>query len=244
MRSGSSLLTHILNSNPEIIGYGETHISYQSLQDLKKLTYKVYWTGQEYRQLSDLSKLFFSEKYILDKLLHNNKLLNTELLSLPNLYVVFLAREPHRSLKSILDLKPHWSEVEAVTYYCERLNMLLNYAKIINSPSRALLLRHDQLIHESPLVFASLQKFLGTQTSFSEKYNILKTTGKKHVGDHRGEILAGQIIKKPREIKQVVSESALSESQAVYEHFLECMSQLTSNGTDTKEPKSFQALDL
>jgi len=38
MRSGSSLLTHLLNSNPEIIGYGETHIQYASEQDFKKLS--------------------------------------------------------------------------------------------------------------------------------------------------------------------------------------------------------------
>ncbi|MDY7013544.1 MAG: sulfotransferase family protein, partial [Cyanobacteriota bacterium] len=41
MRSGSSLLTHILNSNPEIIGYGETHLQYSSEADFKRLMLKV-----------------------------------------------------------------------------------------------------------------------------------------------------------------------------------------------------------
>jgi LPS sulfotransferase NodH len=30
MRSGSTLLAHLLASHPEIIGYGETHIRYRS----------------------------------------------------------------------------------------------------------------------------------------------------------------------------------------------------------------------
>ena len=42
MRSGSSLLTHILNTNNEIIGYGETHIKYSSELDFKALLSKVY----------------------------------------------------------------------------------------------------------------------------------------------------------------------------------------------------------
>ena len=41
MRAASSLLSHILTSNSEIIGYGETHTQYYREQDLKKLILKL-----------------------------------------------------------------------------------------------------------------------------------------------------------------------------------------------------------
>ncbi|MGV2388843.1 MAG UNVERIFIED_CONTAM: sulfotransferase [Microcystis novacekii LVE1205-3] len=52
MRSGSSLLTHILNSNPEIIGFGETHLVYESEQDFKALMFQLYWTFERFKHES------------------------------------------------------------------------------------------------------------------------------------------------------------------------------------------------
>lgn len=228
MRSGSSLLTHILNANPEIIGYGETHITYRSPEDYKQLIKRVYWEGQDYRKLSDLPKLAFQEKYVLDKILHNDRLPNLDLLTSENVQVLFLAREPHRSLMSIRDLKPHWSESEALDHYCNRLKKLVAYAEKINAKPRALFIQHDQLINKSALVFESLQSFLGTEARFTENYGILKTTGKKHVGDHRGNILSGQIVRSQRKIDQTVSSSILDQAQAVYQQFLQAMDQWAS----------------
>ncbi|MEO1094863.1 MAG: sulfotransferase family protein [Cyanobacteria bacterium J06638_28] len=228
MRSGSSLLTHILNANPEIIGYGETHITYRSPQDYKQLIKRVYWEGQDYRKLSDLPKLAFQEKYVLDKILHNDRLPNLDLLAPENVRVLFLAREPRRSLMSIRDLKPNWSEAEALGYYCNRLKTLITYAETIDSKERSLLVQHDQLINKSALVFESLQHFLSTDTRFTENYGILKTTGKKHVGDHRGNILTGQIVRSQRKIDQTVSPAILDEAQLVYQQFLQKMEQLSS----------------
>lgn len=125
------MLTHILSSNPEIIGYGETHISYQSPQDLQRLTQKVYWEGQEYRNFADIPNLFLRESYALDKLLHDNKLLDTELLLSNYLDLIFLIREPTRALPSIQDLKPNWPEEKVLSYYCSRLKTLMSYVETI-----------------------------------------------------------------------------------------------------------------
>lgn len=216
MRSGSSLLTHILSANPEIIGYGETHISYQSSKDLKRLIQKVYWEGQEYRNLTDLPKLFLRESYILDKLLHDNKLLNPDLLLSGYLDVIFLVREPHRALPSIQDLKSHWSEEKALLYYCNRLKTLMKYMDKVSGKTNILCLSYDQIIDKTPLVFESLQSFLGTKTAFSENYQILKTTGAKHVGDPRGKIMAGKIVRTSRQLQQTFSQTAMDEATAVY----------------------------
>ncbi len=163
MRSGSSLLSSILCSNPEILGYGETHTQYYSEFDLKKLMFKVYWKGQDYRNWRDLKKMRMDHKYILDKVLHNNKIIDENLLTSERLYSIFIIREPKRTIPSIPDLKPHWSEEEALNYYLNRLLSLERYSKLINNKERSLLIRHDQLINDTELVFKALKNFLGTK---------------------------------------------------------------------------------
>jgi hypothetical protein len=186
MRSGSSLLTHILNSNPEIIGYGETHINYTSEADFKILMLKVY---------SQLNGLEMKHQYILDKVLHNHKFLSCEFLGSEQVQVIFLIREPQRTLSSILDIKPHWIEDKALDYYVSRLSKLEDYAQKINNKQRSLAITYDQLVNHTDLVFRNLQIFLKTQAGFSENYQILKTTGMKGIGDSSENIKAGCIIR-------------------------------------------------
>jgi len=85
MRSGSSLLTHILVSNPEIIGYGETHINYSSEANLNELVKKVYSKVKNYKM---------DENYVLDKVLHNNKFEDYHFLTSDHIKTIFLLREP------------------------------------------------------------------------------------------------------------------------------------------------------
>jgi hypothetical protein len=214
MRSGSSLLTHILNSNPEIIGYGETHTQYASEKDFKTLMFKVYW---------NIRDLNMNHKYILDKVLHNNKFLEYQFLVSDKIFGIFLIREPQRSLASMLELKPHWSEKDALNYYCERLSKLEEYAKLINNKERSLLIVHDQILNNSEAVFESLKKFLGTQQGFSEKYQIMRTTGQRDVGDWQGNIKAGRIIRTPRKLDNKISQESLEQG---IQAFNQCQSVL------------------
>ena len=215
MRSGSSLFSHILNSNPEIIGYGETHINYQSEADLKALQFKVYW---------QLKNPQMRHTYILDKILHDHKILNTEILRSPDIFSIFLIREPQKTLASILDIKPNWSEEKAVNYYCDRLETLGDYAKIISDKERYFFLTYDQLIHNSERIFLDLQNFLKTASGFSEEYEILKTTGKRGIGDSTEKIKAGRIIKSERKLNITISPEAITRAMEV---FIKCQDQLS-----------------
>ncbi|MDY6782651.1 MAG: sulfotransferase [Cyanobacteriota bacterium] len=200
MRSGSSLLTHILSSNPEIMGYGETHLQYASEADFKKLMLKVCLRSQESRGFEVFERLNMNSRYILDKVLHNNKFINTEFIKSENLYFIFLIREPQRSLASICELKQNWNSEQALRYYAGRLDYLQQYARIINGKKRSLFITYEQLLNQSNLVFEGLQKLLNTQNPFSEEYQILKTTGMKSVGDSKGNIKAGRIVREKRKI--------------------------------------------
>ncbi len=202
MRSGSSLLTHLLTTNPEVIGYGETHTNYADANDFKVLLKKVYWQAQDFRTLGDVQNLRMNHQYVMDKVLHNKKFLNHDFLQSEQVYAIFLLREPERSLASIADLKPHWNQQDTIEYYTERMTMLLDYAQLINNPDRMLVVTYEQLLDDTPKVLTTLQQFLQTRTPFTEEYKVLKTTGMKGVGDSKGKIKAGKIVRSQRQLSQ------------------------------------------
>lgn len=187
MRSGSSLLTHILNTNPEILGFGETSIKYSSEEDFYKLISTVHFTVRQFR---------VQEQYILDKLLHDRYLLNLDMLKADDLFSIFIIREPRSTIASIVKLLPQFfNEDKALDYYINRLQSLEKYAKYINNKKHNLLITYDQLLNQSNSVLIALEDFLNIQHSFSENYQILRTTGRRHIGDSSDNIQAGKILR-------------------------------------------------
>ena len=225
MRSGSSLLSHILVSNPEIIGFGETHIKYSSELDFKRLMMKVYWQGQEFTKIPKyLENLSMNHQYILDKILHNNKFLTDIFLLSERVYTIFLLREPTRTLPSLLELKPHWNQQNALEYYIQRLLALQDYAQLINNKKRTLFITYNQILQDTSSVLTYFQKFLSTKEGFSEEYQILKTTGKRNVGDHKGNIRAGRIVRNQRELKIPVAQELIEKANHYYNQSLSKLS--------------------
>jgi hypothetical protein len=218
MRAASSLLSHILCSNPEIIGYGETHTQYHSELDLKNLFFKVY--GNYYQ----LKNMTMSHKYIFDKVLHNNKILTDNLLKSDQVYALFLVREPARTIASIIDLKEDWTEEKALQYYLERLAKLEADARLINSKKHSLFIKQEQLLTESNKVFAALQNFLETKTEFSEQYEVTKTTGMRYIGDQTENIKAGRIVRDQRKLDIQLSENTVEKARQEYEQCCQTLS--------------------
>ncbi len=217
MRSGSSLLTHLLSANPEILGFGETHIRYQSAQDFKSLLFKLH------TRLSDRT---MSRRYALDKLLHNNKLVDEQLLLFPNLKIIFLLRDAAPSIPSILKLKPHLTEAEAVQYYVTRLDKLVDYANLLADQKPSLLITHDQLIHQTQPVFDRLQNFLQVSQPFTEEYQLLSTTGMKYVGDTSENIKAGRILRTPKSEKVAIAAEVMEPAIAAFNRCQASLNQL------------------
>lgn len=224
MRSGSSLLTHLLNANPDVIGYGETHLTYRQPLDLKALLLRVYLRSQEFRTWRDLGNFRMHHQYVMDKILHDGRLADESLLQSPQIYCLFLIREPQRSLASLLDLKSHWGESDALSYYQNRLQTLGRYASFMNDAQRSLLLTYDQIIDRTDQVLSTLQTFLQTQIPFSEDYPVLKTTGRKGVGDSKGNITAGKIIRQQRPLTKQLSPESVSQANTTYQAMLYALS--------------------
>ncbi len=190
MRSGSSLLTHLLNSNPQIVGYGETGFAYPQLADLDRLIVEVMW---------NMRRMSLHETYVMDKLLHDRNQLGVEVTAAPCMRFLFLLREPNSTVRSIVRLgefNPDLDYVDpqrATEYYVTRLEQLTEYAKQIDDPSRAAFLTHDQLLNSTPAAFQMLEGFLKLRSSLSEDYQVLPTTGKIGIGDPSDSIKAGRI---------------------------------------------------
>ena len=235
MRSGSSLLTHLLTTNPDVIGYGETHTNYTDASDFKTLLKKVYWQTQDFRTLGDMQNLRMDHQYVMDKVLHNKKFLDHDFLQSEQVYAIFLLREPARSLASIADLKPHWNQQDTIEYYSQRLAMLVEYARLINNQQRMLVVSYEQLLENTPQVLTTLQDFLQTQAPFTEEYRVLKTTGMKGVGDSKGNIKAGKIVRSQRQLTQSFSAELVEQAKQVHSDCQTALVELCqSDGTGNK----------
>jgi len=219
MRSGSSLLSQILISNPEVCGIGETFTKYYSDQEFIKVIANVHFS---------LRKLPVKETYIFDKILHPHLLVNQDILNYDDIYLIFLIREPKGSLSSMLKLFPDWTEDRAYVYYTTRLEKLQEYAQLKEDKSQKMFITYEQLCgDENKVIFQMFQEMLQVQHPFTEKYEILRTTGRKFVGDPSGNIKAGKIIKKQSDKnKPEISGDLLEKAQA---YFNQCYENLSNS---------------
>ncbi|MGB3509384.1 MAG: sulfotransferase [Microcoleaceae cyanobacterium] len=216
MRSGSSLLTHLLVDNPEIAGYGETHLCYSSEADFKELLLKVYWS---------IRGLRMDHTYVMDKILHNQRLPEIKILQSEFVKVIFLVRQPTTTIASLLKLKSHWSWQNAIRYYSGRLEALEMYAQSINDPQRSFFLTYNNLINQTEDTLQALQNFLGLQMPLSENYQLTPKTGMKGIGDSSENIKAGKILRRPQSSNFVLSEESSQVGTIVFERCCNILSQ-------------------
>jgi hypothetical protein len=217
MRSGSSLLTHILCSNPEIIGYGETQIKYSSEADIQALIHKAYnHNAQELTRLNAAQAFKMQHTYVLDKVLHQN-LKDLSILKKLQTKSIVLIREPERTLKSILDIRDHWTEETALDYYRIQLDHLIDCTNFLSAPNRFLLLTYHQVISDTPIVLQALQSFFETKHPFSEQYQVKKTTGQAGIGDAVGHIKAGTVVRERRQLDVTISPVIIQKAQDIFE---------------------------
>lgn len=213
MRSGSTLLTHLLASHPEIIGYGETHIRYKGPKDFDALVADVL-------QTLGRSPLPGRERYVLDKLLHDHLLEpdNVRLLIEARVRVVFLLREPRGSLASMLK-HLEMTEQNAALYYITRLVTLERYAQALAPHAACAALTYDQLLYRTDESLELLKSHLGLRHAPAENYRMLPTTGQRRAGDFSPNIFAGSIVRGGEEPGgPQPSAEVLEGAGRVYEH--------------------------
>lgn len=189
MRSRSTVLSHVLGSHPEIVGYSELHRRYDSRLDLFKMRLELY--SETKRDLSN--------KYLLDKLLHNETAIADALLAEIRPKVIIALREPEATLKSIIQMGHrtgvHWYKDPqwAADYYCSRLERLSTYVRTL--ADEFFYLQADELVEDTEAVLFRLGQWLGLQSPLSANYKQFANTGQRHYGDSSENIRAGVIRK-------------------------------------------------
>lgn len=192
MRAGSSLLGHVLTSNPGIIGYGENHVPYNCPSDLRELAYR---TAHVQKDL-DLSQ----KEYVMDKLVWNYPMADAVLRNKEARFI-FLFRDPADLFNSAAGLgavssshKKYQTPSVWMDYYRERLKVLQQQAVRVNDRGRCLILRYEDLLEKTESVLKQLQEFLGTAAPFSENYTTTERTGSLQYGDPSSNLRSGRIL--------------------------------------------------
>ncbi len=187
MRSGSSLLHHLLVEHPDLDGEGEQNRPYTDRRDLA-------WWQLRYRKQCWLWRP--GVRYLVDQVNHNYLTPQPELLTRATVKVIFLVREPGPSVASMLRLSAqyyngHWTLEQTRAHYEERYTYLGDLSVRIAS-GRGLLLTYRDLTEYSEDCLAAVQRFLGLKKPFTVNYRQREFTGRR--GDPAGRISTGYIL--------------------------------------------------
>lgn len=184
MRSGSTLLSHILNSHSQIAGYGETCRPYARPTDVSSLRGHIFIRQPTLRVRA---------KYVCDKLVEDKSVLDPQIVQESEARVILLLREPLGSLRSLRTFLPEWSEQMVLNHYVTRHGIVQVLARFANDASRVFCLTHHQLIHHTDEVLGGMTAFLDLDEPLSQEYDLTPETGRN--GDSSELIKAGTIVK-------------------------------------------------
>lgn len=196
MRSYSSLLCHLLNSNPQIDGYGELGIDYRSLLDLIAMRNKI--VGTIGRPLSG--------RYTLDKLLHPRLDIADQVLRAPTTHVMIGIRNPEASVRSIITMgrrrrRPDWKRRprEAARYYIDRSRA---FRALVKRRADVLVFPADAVIDDTERFLSGMTDWLGLKTPLQPNYELGAMTGRSRFGDNTAQIRTG-VINRDRPVSEI-----------------------------------------
>jgi hypothetical protein len=216
MRSYSSVLCHILGTHPEISGYAEMHQGYDRGIDLLRLRARVFRSLDEELE----------GQFVLDKILHNEYRVSLDVLNQPNVFPIFLVRQPSQAISSILEMGreidvPWYSDCEAVTrYYEQRLAVLGKMGGDIPG----LAIKAESVIDRTEAVLRAIAAFLGLAEGPTEFYRIFKHTGEVGWGDSSSAIRTGRIVREVRtDVPADIEAQALARATGAYAECLQLL---------------------
>lgn len=207
-RSGSSLLMHVLESNSEIIGFGEYFIKYKNTQSLLKSEFDI-------RRKSN--QLFNDTKFIVNQVNHHSVTPKLDVVTSKTNKHIFLIRKPEDTLSSMIVLSDSVNQPmsqEAVTaIYIERLEYLMAMVDHID-PANWIFISYDDLLVKPEENLNRLTNFLGLIDPLKKEYQLKKFTQKW--GDPSKNITEGKIIKTTSEKVKIDSE-LITKANKIYE---------------------------
>ena len=210
MRSGSSLLEHILTSNEQILGFGEQNRIYKQDSDFLQMEIFIRW---------NLKKMFKNTKYVVDQVLHNEYTPDLTLFKNDQIKLIFLLRNPIETISSIENLGGYPYNINnkgvynSIKYYVNRLNELMIISNSIPNISQ-FFLTYSDLVNNPDLTLKSLDMFLKLKTPLKKEYKLKRSTGK--LGDRSEYIKTGEITSTTKKLIQLNNES-LEKLKTIYD---------------------------
>lgn len=217
MRSGSTLLLHLLMTNPEISAVGERGKVYACRADLARLHIAARLAhGLPVRHL----------RYVADQVNHDHLTPDACLLRQAEIRILFLLRQPQATIASIVELyrRYHplpWSVPRAVDYYVQRLQTLARLGAAPPNRTSAALIRYEDLTARPDETLEALRRFLQLAHGFSQTYSIHRFTRTR--GDPGSHIATGRILPSTAGAALDLSES---ESERITNAYAQCSAAL------------------
>lgn len=184
-RSGSTALSHVLQSHPDIVGFGEHHVSYDGLQDLDALATRNAFLART----PDTT-----HRYTLDKIVWNHHELADAVVDDAACHFVFLVREPIETLESYRrmfhDLPTDERRLES---YRVRLDGMVSLAQRIADPTRMTMLTYDELVADTEATLRRLTDALDLEPPLRRDYELNHKSGQQSWGDPSPHLKAGTI---------------------------------------------------
>lgn len=236
MRSGSSLLHHLLASHPLVRGRGERNKAYRSEADFDRLLVDI-WA---YRRA-----LPPAQACLCDQINHGRLLPAERLLLHPRVRKVFLVREPLAAVASMVNVlgrvRPFPPE-EAADYYVSRLVELRRYAASDLDRGRQFFLTYADLTGtDRRTCLAALSAFLGLTPPLQESYQVFDFTGQR--GDTSERIRSGRISAAPSTWSVTLSPALERELRQAYAECLAALPRSCSHARASAWPAAGTAPD-
>jgi len=217
MRTGSSLLVHILASHRDIVGYGETHNVYTRPADFGAAAANVY---------RSLRRLPGNEAYLLDKVLHKYQIARTEVLWHPSVRVIFMIRRPDTALSSMIRNEVVAEAEDAWRHYAQQVEWVHRLSEALPA-ERWTCTTYSEFVQKSHSVLRRIESFLELSSPLSERYDTNRHTGTRGVGDSSPHIEAGHI---KRNIDRDVDLRVRPYVEQAWERFETCLQLLQEKG--------------
>jgi hypothetical protein len=204
MRANTSLIGHLLGDHEQISGYYEMHIGYYSWKSFirQKL---MYATAHQSERLSEV---------MFDKILHNDHEMSDYTLNARESLFLISIREPVSAVKSAVSqfrktLPEHeFTSVDTtVDYYLNRLTQLQAYSDVLKG--KYFYYDAEDVVGNPNELLPKLSRFIGLKTDIVSTFKPKALTGVGAAGDHSGNLLKGEIVKKKSDYSDIV----LSEEQ-------------------------------
>ena len=215
MRSGSSLLHHVLVSHPDLLGCGERNAEYRSTADLHRLT-----LAARYHRRALLQPC----RYMVDQINHNQFILQADFLNNPQVWTIFLVREPVGAISSMVRVLGQYHGTtldDALNHYAGRMRRLAQYAQTVKNSGRAALVVYDDLVDHTEETLSGLQAFLDLEAPLSPHYRLFEFTSKR--GDPGPNIRQGRVHRPGAATAIDIPHLQLAQAEAVYEETLEAL---------------------